>query len=41
MIGLLNTLATVSQKLKSHVEKYWNEWSHKWDHENTDWDKAQ
>ena len=41
MIGLLNTLATVSQRLKSHVEKYWNEWFVNWESENTDWDKAQ
>ena len=41
MIGLYNSLSNAAKKVKSHVEKYWNQWSHKWDHENTVWDQAQ
>tara|TARA_X000000368_G_C22832590_1_gene624005 strand:- start:639 stop:764 length:126 start_codon:yes stop_codon:yes gene_type:complete len=41
MIGLGNNLNTWIQKVKSHIEKYWNEYNSLWEAEATDWDKAQ
>jgi len=41
MIGLGNSLTSWVQKVKSHIEKYWNEWFVNWEAEATDWDKAQ
>jgi|TARA_Y100000114_G_scaffold89504_1_gene83041 hypothetical protein len=41
MIGLFNSLANVSKKVKSHIEKYWNEWFVNWESESTNWDNAQ
>ena len=41
MIGLFNSLANVSKKVKSDIEQYWNEWFVNWESENTKWDNAQ
>jgi hypothetical protein len=41
MIGLGNSLVTFANKVKSHIEKYWNEYNSLWQDEATDWDKAQ
>ncbi|QDP48855.1 MAG: hypothetical protein Unbinned1643contig1000_45 [Prokaryotic dsDNA virus sp.] len=41
MIGLFNTISTAAVKLKSHIEKYWNEYNSLWEAEATDWDQAQ
>ncbi len=41
MIGLGNSLTSWVQKVKSHIEKYWNEYNALWEAEATNWDQAQ